>query len=102
MSAAMAAEVEAGVGAEEDVTASHLAPSSIHVFTAATWLALSAAPCAGIDGFSSPATRRYMRLCSALPGTMSEPCSPPLRALSRVRRSNFESCMVSPWQFQQL
>ena len=35
-------------------------------------------------------------LWSALPGTISDPCSPPRSALSRERRSNFESCAESP------
>src|SRR5689334_3137206 len=81
---------------------SHFAPSLIHCLMDATCAAVSGVPCCGIDGFSSPAMRRYKRLCSALPGTISDPCWPPASAVSRVRRSNFDSCRPSPWQLMQL
>ena len=94
-SAASAAAAD-GFALDEGLTASHFAPSSIHCFTAATSAALSGLPCAGIDGCSSPAMRRYSRLASALPGTMSDPRVPPRSALSRVLRSSLPSCTVSP------
>src|SRR5262245_41001087 len=53
-------------------------------------------------GFSSPATRRYSLLSSARPGTKTGPCSPPLRALSRLLRSSCARCVEALWQVQQL
>src|SRR5262249_54040216 len=59
-------------------------------------------PSIGMAGRSRPATRRYSRLSSELPGTIAAPFSPPLSAPSSVRRSSLESCIASPWHFQQL
>ncbi len=51
----------------------------------------------GINGCSIPATRRYARLASALPGTRAGPFSPPFKRPSRVRRSRPDIWSVSPW-----
>jgi hypothetical protein len=78
------------------IGASQFAPSSIQRFIAATSAAVRGSPRIGIGGASRPATWRYMRLCSALPGTSDGPCAPPSIADSRVRRSSFESFSVAP------
>src|SRR5215471_18223715 len=67
-----------------------------------TCASVNGVPCAGIDGCSRPATRRYSRLSSALPGTMSDPRVPPRSALSLVLRSSVPIRMVSPWHERQL
>jgi hypothetical protein len=80
------------------VPAGQVAPSSIHRLSVATSASLSASPRIGMAGASSPATWRYIRLCSALPGTSEGPWAPPSMADARVRRSSFESFSFSPWQ----
>ena len=69
---------------------------------AAICSAVSLPPSMGMAGFSRPRPGGTVGCPSALPGTRAGPCSPPLRALSRVRKSRRDSWIAAPWHFQQL
>src|SRR5262249_10844690 len=76
-----------------------LAPWSIQERRTPISCALNRSPLGGIGLTSSkPATALTILLAALLPGTMTGPESPPLRAAAAVSSRRPERCLSGPWQ----